>query len=170
MRKRKLMTVMLAAVLALSLAACGGEKKPVDTTDTTDTSQTDTSQTDSSQTDSAQADSSQTDTSQTEVKQEVAEAAEAETNIAGYSGIMKQTEFYGYVSSFLRLKINEGTNYDVYAITYVNDDELTDPVALAAAVKEMKDDPDTYYQKSLELLEAMLTAAEFREPVEAWFE
>ena len=60
--------------------------------------------------------------------------------------------------------------YDVYAITYVNDDELTDPVALAAAVKEMKDDPDTYYQKSLELLEAMLTAAEFREPVEAWFE
>ena len=30
MRKRKLMTVMLAAVLALSLAACGGEKKPVD--------------------------------------------------------------------------------------------------------------------------------------------
>ena len=80
------------------------------------------------------------------------------------------SEFYGYVSSFLRLKINEGTNYDVYAITYVNDDELTDPVALAAAVKEMKDDPDTYYQKSLELLEAMLTAAEFREPVEAWFE
>ena len=93
-----------------------------------------------------------------------------EYTIAGYSGIMKQTEFYGYVSSFLRLKINEGTNYDVYAITYVNDDELTDPVALAAAVKEMKDDPDTYYQKSLELLEAMLTAAEFREPVEAWFE
>ena len=37
MRKRKLMTVMLAAVLALSLAACGGEKKPADTTDTTDT-------------------------------------------------------------------------------------------------------------------------------------
>mgnify|MGYP004551408537 FL=1 len=167
MRKRKLMTAMLAAVLAFSLAACGGEKKPADTTDTTDTSQTDTSQTDSSQTDSAQADSSQTDTSQTEVKQEV---AEAETNIVGYSEIMKQTEFYGYVSSFLRLKINEGTNYDVYAITYVNDDELTDPVALAAAVKEMKDDPDTYYQKSLDLLEAMLTAVEFREPVEAWFE
>ena len=41
---------------------------------------------------------------------------------------------------------------------------------LEKAVKEMKDDPDTYYQKSLELLEAMLTAAEFREPVEAWFE
>ena len=402
MRKRKLMTVMLAAVLALSLAACGGEKKPVDTTDTTDTSQTDTSQTDSSQADSSQIDSSQTDTSQTEKEQPEAESAEAETKIpenateilltnpkiqaqakfyfpkeakewetkclskrdpvnvpqryvyqsenadgvslradirltatltatlaamleneeaekiqvqnypailettntswqytidlgpfteglnlyinasfeggneefanikeladvqdmfletltvttdyegkedrsgrkyqgvglcslpdtmeyhgenvevmqvldeyhiyslktevydsdpiptrvtamisgtinnaslemegyqeytiAGYSGIMKQTEFYGYVSSFLRLKINEGTNYDVYAITYVNDDELTDPVALAAAVKEMKDDPDTYYQKSLELLEAMLTAAEFREPVEAWFE
>ena len=47
MRKRKLMKAMLAAVLALSLAACGGEKKPIDTTDTTDTSQTDTSQTDS---------------------------------------------------------------------------------------------------------------------------
>ena len=81
MRKRKLMTVMLAAVLALSLAACGGEKKPVDTTDTTDTSQTDTSQTDSSQADSSQIDSSQTDTLQTEKEQPEAEAAEAETKI-----------------------------------------------------------------------------------------
>ena len=76
MRKRKLMTAMLAAVLALSLAACGGEKKPADTTDTTDTSQTDSSQTDSSQTDS-----SQTDTSQTEKEQPEAESAEAETKI-----------------------------------------------------------------------------------------
>ena len=67
---------MLAAVLALSLAACGGEKKPVGTTDITDTSQTDTSQTDSSQ-----IDSSQTDTSQTEKEQPEAESAEAETKI-----------------------------------------------------------------------------------------
>ena len=93
-----------------------------------------------------------------------------ECTIAGYSGIMKQTLFYGYVSSYLRLKITESTNYDVYATTYVDDSVLTDPVELAAAANTMKNDPDTYYQKSLELLEAMLTAAEFREPVESWFE
>lgn len=93
-----------------------------------------------------------------------------ECTIAGYSGIMKQTLFYGYVSSYLRLKITESTNYDVYATTYVDDSVLTDPVELAAAANTMKNDPDTYYQKSLELLEAMLTAAEFREPVDSWFE
>lgn len=93
-----------------------------------------------------------------------------ECTIAGYSGIMKQTLFYGYVSSYLRLKITESTNYDVYATTYVDDSVLTDPVELAAAMNTMKNDPDTYYQKSLELLEAMLTAAEFREPVDSWFE
>ena len=93
-----------------------------------------------------------------------------ECTIAGYSGIMKQTLFYGYVSSYLRLKITESTNYDVYATTYVDDSVLTDPVELAAATNTMKNDPDIYYQKSLELLEAMLTAAEFREPVDSWFE
>lgn len=93
-----------------------------------------------------------------------------ECTIAGYSGIMKQTSSYGYVSSYLRLKITESTNYDVYATTYVDDSVLTDPVELAAAANTMKNDPDTYYQKSLELLEAMLTAAEFREPVDSWFE
>lgn len=93
-----------------------------------------------------------------------------ECTIAGYSGIMKQTLFYGYVSSYLRLKITESTNYDVYATTYVDDSVLTDPGELAAAANTMKNDPDTYYQKSLELLEAMLTAAEFREPVDSWFE
>ena len=66
MKKRKLMAAMLAAVLALSLTACGGEKKPADTTDTTDTSQTDTSQ---------------TEKEQPEVKQEEAEPAEAEKKI-----------------------------------------------------------------------------------------
>lgn len=93
-----------------------------------------------------------------------------ECTIAGYSGIMKQTLFYGYVSSYLRLKITESTNYDVYATTYVDDSVLTDPGELAAAANTMKNNPDTYYQKSLELLEAMLTAAEFREPVDSWFE
>lgn len=97
-----------------------------------------------------------------EPKEEEAEGYE-ECTIAGYSGIMKQTSFYGYVSSYLRLKITESTNYDVYATTYVDDSVLTDPVELAAAT-------DIYYQKSLELLEAMLTAAEFREPVDSWFE
>lgn len=58
----------------------------------------------------------------------------------------------------------------MYATTYVDDSVLTDPVELAAATNTMKNDPDTYYQKSLELLEAMLTAAEFREPVDSWFE
>ena len=93
-----------------------------------------------------------------------------ECTIAGYSGIMKQTMFYGYVSSYLRLKINDGTNYDVYATTYVDDSVLTDTVELAAATNTMKNDPDTYYQKSLDLLETLLNEAQFREPVDSWFE
>lgn len=93
-----------------------------------------------------------------------------ECTIAGYSGIMKQTVFYGYVSSYLRLKINEGTNYDVYATTYVDDSVLTDTVEMAAAANTMKNDPDTYYQKSLDLLETLLNEAQFREPVDSWFE
>ncbi len=93
-----------------------------------------------------------------------------ECTIAGYSGIMKQTMFYGYVSSYLRLKINEGTNYDVYATTYVDDSVLTDTVELAAATNTMKNDPDIYYQKSLDLLETLLNEAQFREPVDSWFE
>ena len=93
-----------------------------------------------------------------------------ECTIAGYSGIMKQTVFYGYVSSYLRLKINEGTNYDVYATTYVDDSVLTDTVELAAAADIVKNDPDTYYQKSLDLLETLLNEAQFREPVDSWFE
>lgn len=93
-----------------------------------------------------------------------------ECTIAGYSGIMKQTVFYGYVSSYLRLKINESTNYDVYATTYVDDSVLTDTVEMAAAANTMKNDPDTYYQKSLDLLETLLNEAQFREPVDSWFE
>lgn len=93
-----------------------------------------------------------------------------ECTIAGYSGIMKQTVFYGYVSSYLRLKINEGTNYDVYATTYVDDSVLTDTVELAAAADIVKNDLDTYYQKSLDLLETLLNEAQFREPVDSWFE
>ena len=102
-----------------------------------------------------------------EPKEEEAEGYE-ECTIAGYSGIMKQTSFYGYVSSYLRLKITESTNYDVYATTYVDDSVLTDPVELAAATNIMKNDPDIYYQKSLELLEAMVSAAEFRDISEDW--
>ena len=112
---------------------------------------------------------SEEETKVNEPKEEEAEGYE-ECTIAGYSGIMKQTVFYGYVSSYLRLKINEGTNYDAYATTYVDDSVLTDTVELAAATNTMKNDPDTYYQKSLELLEAMQTVAEFREPVDSWFE
>ena len=93
-----------------------------------------------------------------------------ECTIAGYSGIMKQTVFYGYVSSYLRLKITESTNYDVYATTYVDDSVLTDTVELAAAADIVKNDPDTYYQKSLDLLETLLNEAQFREPVDSWFE
>ena len=93
-----------------------------------------------------------------------------ECTIAGYSGIMKQTLFFGYVSSYLRLKITESTNYDVYATTYVDDSVLTDTVEMAAAANTMKNDPDTYYQKSLDLLETLLNEAQFREPVDSWFE
>ena len=93
-----------------------------------------------------------------------------ECTIAGYSGIMKQTLFYGYVSSYLRLKITDSTNYDVYATTYVDDSVLTDTVEMAAAANTMKNDPDTYYQKSLDLLETLLNEAQFREPVDSWFE
>ena len=139
--------------MAFGLVACGGGNKPAET----DAAEPETKET------------TEEETKVNEPKEEEAEGYE-ECTIAGYSGIMKQTLFYGYVSNYLRLKITESTNYDVYATTYVDDSALTDPVELAAATNTMKNDPDTYYQKSLELLEAMLTAAEFREPVDSWFE
>lgn len=139
--------------MAFGLVACVGGNKPAET----DAAEPETKET------------TEEETKVNEPKEEEAEGYE-ECTIAGYSGIMKQTLFYGYVSSYLRLKITESTNYDVYATTYVDDSVLTDPVELAAATNTMKNDPDTYYQKSLELLEAMLTAAEFREPVDSWFE
>ena len=153
MKNRRILTVVLAVIMAFGLVACGGGNKPVET----DAAELETKET------------TEEETKVNEPKEEEAEGYE-ECTIAGYSGIMKQTLFYGYVSSYLRLKITESTNYDVYAITYVDDSVLTDPVELAAATNTMKNDPDTYYQKSLELLEAMLTAAEFREPVDSWFE
>lgn len=153
MKNRRILTVVLAVIMAFGLVACGGGNKPAET----DAAELETKET------------TEEETKVNEPKEEEAEGYE-ECTIAGYSGIMKQTLFYGYVSSYLRLKITESTNYDVYAITYVDDSVLTDPVELAAATNTMKNDPDTYYQKSLELLEAMLTAAEFREPVDSWFE
>ena len=139
--------------MAFGLVACGGGNKPAET----DAAEPETKET------------TEEETKVNEPKEEEAEGYE-ECTIAGYSGIMKQTSFYGCVSSYLRLKITESTNYDVYATTYVDDSVRTDPVELAAATNTMKNDPDIYYQKSLELLEAMLTAAEFREPVDSWFE
>ena len=68
------------------------------------------------------------------------------------------------------LEICVQINYDVYATTYVDDSVLTDPGELAAAANTMKNDPDTYYQKSLDLLETLLNEAQFREPVDSWFE
>ena len=153
MKNRRILTVVLAVIMAFGLVACGGGNKPAET----DAAEPETKET------------TEEETKVNEPKEEEAEGYE-ECTIAGYSGIMKQTSSYGYVSSYLRLKITESTNYDVYATTYVDDSVLTDPGELAAAANTMKNDPDTYYQKSLELLEAMLTAAEFREPVDSWFE
>ena len=151
MRKRRFLTVVLAVIMAFGLVACGGGNKPAET----DAAEPETKET------------TEEETKVNEPKEEEAEGYE-ECTIAGYSGIMKQTSFYGYVSSYLRLKITESTNYDVYATTYVDDSVLTDPVELAAATNTMKNDPDTYYQKSLELLEAMVSAAEFRDISEDW--
>lgn len=92
-----------------------------------------------------------------------------ECTIGGYSGIMKQTVSVGYVSSYIRLKV-ENVNYDMYATTYVDDTNLTDPAELASAISTMEEDPSQYYQMSLDLLDAMVNAAEFREADEAWFE
>ncbi len=64
----------------------------------------------------------------------------------------------------------EGLNLYVSVYFETGDEEYASIKELAAATNTMKNDPDTYYQKSLELLEAMLTAAEFREPVDSWFE
>jgi len=47
---------------------------------------------------------------------------------------------------------------------------LAEKTAAKGGADLWKNDPDIYYQESLELLEAMLTAAEFREPVDSWFE
>ena len=113
--------------MAFGLVACGGGNKPAET----DAAEPETKET------------TEEETKVNEPKEEEAEVYE-ECTIAGYSGIMKQTSFYGYVSSYLRLKITESTNYDVYATTYVDDSVLTDPVELAAVTNTMKNDPDIY--------------------------
>ena len=66
MKNRRILTVVLAVIMAFGLVACGGGNKPAET----------------------------------EPKEEEAEGYE-ECTIAEYSGIMKQTSFYGYVSSYL---------------------------------------------------------------------
>ena len=56
----------------------------------------------------------------------------------------------------------------MYATTTVDSDKITDTVALAAAIKAFKENTDPYYEMSLNLLEAMVSAAEFRDAGEAW--
>ena len=87
--------------------------------------------------------------------------------IAGYPGKLQQTEYPNYVQNYVRLKVND-TVYEMYATTTVDSDKITDTIALAAAIKAFKEDTDPYYEMSLNLLEAMVSAAEFRDAGEAW--
>lgn len=87
--------------------------------------------------------------------------------IAGYPGKLKQVEYPSYVENHVRLMVND-VNYAMYASTAVDTDKITDAIALASAAKAFKEDKDSQYQKSLDFLEAMVSAAEFRDISEDW--
>lgn len=87
--------------------------------------------------------------------------------IAGYPGKLKQVEYPAYVENHVRLTVND-VNYAMYASTAVDTDKITDAIALASAAKAFKEDKASQYQKSLDFLEAMVSAAEFRDISEDW--
>lgn len=87
--------------------------------------------------------------------------------IAGYPGKLKQVEYPSYVENYVRLTVSD-VNYEMYASTSVDTDKITDAIALASATKAFKEDKDSQYQKSLDFLEAMVSAAEFRDISEDW--
>lgn len=87
--------------------------------------------------------------------------------IAGYPGKLKQVEYPSYVENYVRLTVSD-VNYEMYASTSVDTDKITDAIALASAVKAFKEDKASQYQKSLDFLEAMVSAAEFRDISEDW--
>lgn len=87
--------------------------------------------------------------------------------IAGYPGKLKQVEYPSYVENHVRLTVSD-VNYEMYASTAVDTDKITDAIALASAVKTFKEDKASQYQKSLDFLEAMVSAAEFRDISEDW--
>lgn len=84
MKNRRILTVVLAVIMAFGLVACGGGNK-------------------SAETDAAEPETKETTEEETKVNEPKEEEAEGyeECTIAEYSGIMKQTSFYGYVSSYL---------------------------------------------------------------------
>lgn len=87
--------------------------------------------------------------------------------IAGYPGKLKQVEYPSYVENYVRLTVSD-VNYEMYASTSVDTDKITDAIALASAAKTFKEDKASQYQKSLDFLEAMVSAAEFRNISEDW--
>ena len=87
--------------------------------------------------------------------------------IAGYPGKLKQVEYPAYVENYVRLTVSD-VNYEMYASTAVDTDKITDTIALASAAKAFKEDKASQYQKSLDFLEAMVSAAEFRDISEDW--
>lgn len=87
--------------------------------------------------------------------------------IAGYPGKLKQVEYPSYVENHVRLTVSD-VNYEMYASTAVDTDKITDAIALASAAKAFKEDKASQYQKSLDFLEAMVSAAEFRDISEDW--
>lgn len=87
--------------------------------------------------------------------------------IAGYPGKLKQVEYPAYVENYVRLTVSD-VNYEMYASTAVDTDKITDAIALASAANAFKEDKASQYQKSLDFLEAMVSAAEFRDISEDW--
>ena len=87
--------------------------------------------------------------------------------IAGYPGKLKQVEYPSYVENYVRLTVSD-VNYEMYASTSVDTDKITDAIVLASATKAFKEDMASQYQKSLDFLEAMVSAAEFRDISEDW--
>ncbi len=114
---------------------------------------------------------------------DLADQGYTETELGGYPAYVKQTEYVYYVRNDVRFTVGS-VNYEAYTYTYlksyydfevdVNNTSLQQTAEELDAMNDAKDimkaDLPAYYQLSLDLLNEMISQAEFVEPDTAWYE
>ena len=190
MGKRRILTVVLAMIVAFGLAACGGGNKPAETdaanpetTEITEETKEDESKEDESKEGELEVKETETEEPQPKIPENATEFLLTNPKIQAQASFYLPNEAKEWEIQCLNKKdpVNVPQRY-VYKSENADGTSLrmdirltatgTEKLAemLAAATNIMKNDPDTYYQKSLDLLETLLNEAQFREPVDSWFE